>query len=120
MQRDQMPKNEAEITEKGHKRLSGTESEQLIKGKNFVGLYRPPFHYVIKFGADGTLSGENNFGTRDNGCWSIDPATGGFTVSWQKYWDDNTAFGYAVDGAIHLFDTQIGDWCTSISHEDKE
>ncbi len=117
MLHDQMPKNEAEFIQKGHKRLSGPELEALVKGKNFSGFYRPPFQYVVRIGADGTLWGENNFGTQDNGNWSIDPKTGGFTVSWQKYWDDNTAFGYAIDDVIHLFDTQTGDWRTSMLSE---
>ncbi len=117
MQHDDMPKNETEFINKGRTRLSGLELERLIKGKNFVGLYRPPFHYVINFNVDGTLAGENNFGTQDSGHWSVDLATGGFTVSWQKYWDDNTAFGYVVDGAVHLFDAQTGEWRTSMQSE---
>ncbi len=117
MQHDNMPKYEAEIAEKGHKRLSALELETLVKGNSFSGLYRPPFQYVIRIGADGSLWGENNFGTKDSGRWSIDPATGGFTVSWQNYWDANTAFGYVVDGIIHLFDAQTGDWRTSMLHE---
>ena len=117
MQHDDMPKNEAEFIEKGHKRLSGPELENLIMGMSYSGLYRPPFHYVIIIGADGTLLGKNNFGTRDSGHWSVDPATSGIAVSRQNYWDDNTAYGYAVDGAIHLFDTQTGDWRTSMLSE---
>jgi len=114
MKHDEMPKNEAEFIEKGHKRLSGPELEVLVKGKSFSGLYRPPFHYVIRIEADGTLWGENNFGTQDSGSWSIDPATGGLTVSWQNYWAANTAFGYVVAGVIHLFDKQTTDWRTSM------
>ncbi len=114
MNHEQMPTNENEIVEKGHRRLSGPELEDLVKGKKFTGLYRPPFKYIVSIDADGTLSGENNFGTKDSGRWSIDPSTGEFTVSWQNYWDANTTYGYAVEGAIHLFDIQTGNWRTSL------
>jgi len=117
MEHDALPHSVTQMQAQGIAHLSGPELRERTCGKCFVGLYRPPFHYVMQMSEGGTLWGRNNYGTEDSGHWSIDPDTGGLTVAWHGPWDAHTTHGYAVGQAIHFFDVETGDWRTSFERE---
>ena len=113
----EMPKNVTEVKHKGCELLTAQALERRISGRCFIGLYAAPFQYVIRIGADASLWGQNNYGTRGEGHWSIDTKSGAFTVNWNNGWDCNTTNGYSDGEAIHLFDAEAGLWRTTLLQE---
>ena len=116
MQHDDLPTSEAEMLRRGLTPLPGPDLLARVSGKCFTGLFRHPFLFLVRMNGDGTLWGQNNFATQDQGVWSIDPDTGAFTVSWRNYWEPHTTRGYDDNGALHLFDLS-GVWRTTFDRE---
>ncbi len=113
----EMPASVAELEQLSHAPLSGADLKARLAGKCFEGLYQPPFRFTTRIGVDGSLHGENNYGTRDQGRWSIDLGTGAYSVVWVGPWDNTTTIGYDVDGVIHMFDVQTGKWRNALFSE---
>lgn len=115
-----MPTSIAELEHQNLLPLSGADLKARLSGKCFEGLYQPPFRFTTRIGVDGSLIGENNYGTRDQGRWSIDLDTGAYSVTWVGPWDNTTTIGYDVGGIIHMFDMQTGNWRNSLIREINE
>jgi len=110
LDRAKLPASEAEMSTPP---LSGEAFRALVSGKSGMGLYLAPFSYEMRFNADGSMWGRNNYGTEDFGQWGISDS-GEMTVAWQNYWDAHTTRGYADGALLHQFDVASGDWRTSM------
>ncbi|AXX97937.1 hypothetical protein [Profundibacter amoris] len=106
-----------EMLKLGAEQRSANALQEYLAGRCFFGRWRPPFHYVICFDADGTMWGENNYGTQDRGHWGIDAQSGALSVVWQSYWENLDTLGYALNGVLHLHDVKTGAWGTSLLKE---
>ena len=103
-----------ELLTQGATPLSAHALQENLTGRCFLGRWRPPFHYVICFDVDGTMWGENNYGTQDRGQWVIDAQSGALSVVWQSYWESLNTLGYTLNGVLHLHDVKTGAWGTSL------
>jgi hypothetical protein len=116
MQKDHSLTQETIISQ-GHQRLSKQELETLTINKTVWGDYyynNEWFLYVSYINQDGTMQGENDLESYNEGRWKINQ-DGSYTVEWDGYWEDWTAFVYSVDGELMFFDTTTEKWRTTFT-----
>lgn len=117
MNREDIPHSAEAALAQGYERLTAQALKLRFVGQCFLGLYRPPFSFVMCADPTGKLWGENNYGTADQGQWAIDDASGVMTVSWQNYWDSHSTWAYSKGREIHQYDVDTGNWRSSFLRE---
>jgi len=68
--------------------------------------------YKVNSFADGTIEGQNDVGSYNEGRWKIN-SDGSMSVEWDGYWEDWTGFAYEVNKEIMFFDATTGAWRTT-------
>jgi len=113
------PQEELQITyddviNDGHTILSKEELANLIVGKTVYGNYEYNGHrkFVSYIDPDGSVNGTNDWGSYEEGEWSIGDDHI-FTVSWDGYWEDWSAYAFHIDGEVKFYEQLTGQWKTT-------
>ena len=117
MNRKDIPQSADVARDQGFERLTGAALTSRFVGYCFLGLYRAPFSFVTCFDPAGTLWGENNYGTVDQGQWVIDQKSDVMAVSWQTHWDAHSTWAYSKGKEIHQYDVDTGNWRSTMVRE---
>lgn len=94
----------------GHKQINIDDFLRRAVGKTVLGNYMLGFVFYGYMGADGSIDGENNVGTRDTGHWAVNHVGNTFLLKWHGGWVDSITRIYDIDGALHFFDRDTGAW----------
>ena len=114
MQKDHTLTRDTIISQR-HKQLTIQELKELSSNKTVRGdyFYNNEWRlYICYSNEDGTVEGENDLKSFNEGRWSVND-DGGYSVEWDGYWEDWTGFAYHVDGEIMFFDSTTGKWRTT-------
>jgi len=102
------------LLEKGYKPLTKEELSSLIIGNTVYGDYEYSGHRVFSsyMAEDGSIEGENDWGSHESGHWSIDEA-GVLSVEWNGYWEAWSGIAFQVEHEIKFYDLENGKWRTT-------
>lgn len=105
-----MELSENNIIEKGFHSLTGDELKSKISGKQVRGQYLYGYKYIGVFHANGTTEGENNVGSHHFGEYVVDKKNNTLCLLWDNGWDNTTTKAYDINGELHFFDVNSGNW----------
>ena len=119
-----MHTNQNELTladMQNHQRLTAQEISNLFNDATITArYYYANKWYIAKTNsfANGEIEGQNHVGAYNEGRWKVnDDDT--FSVAWDGYWEDWTAFGYRVDNEWMFFDTTTRKWRLTLMKVEK-
>ncbi len=107
---------ESMIKEQGHKKLTGKELHKKIINKTTWGNYLMGYRFMIFLDNEGNAEGINNVGSHNKGEWFIDMNNNTLYGKWDYSWAETTTNAYDVNGVIHFFDCDTGNWRMAITH----
>lgn len=109
--------SEDNAIQNGFTLLDVHEITKQIIGYQFLGSYLHGFKYIISINSDGSLEGKNHVGHYDIGLWVLDEINHTLSVEWQYGWDKATTKLYVKDDVINMYDSESGQWRTSLHQQ---
>ena len=103
------------MIDNAYKVLNSKDLTRIFSDTTITGNYfynNTWYKFMINSFADGTVEGQNNVGSYNEGRWQVnDDDT--MSIEWDGYWEDWTGFAYKVNDEIMFFDTTTGKWKTT-------
>jgi len=104
-----------EVVKDGCKILTAQELKEIVSGNTVTGdyFYNNEWRLYIAYSTpNGEIEGVNDLGSFVEGRWSIEE-DGKYSVEWDGYWEDWSAYAFHVDGKIKFYDSTTDKWRTS-------
>ena len=104
-----------DMINQAYKKLTAEELVAILSNTTITGKYyynNSWYKYRVNSFSDGTMEGQNDTGTYDEGRGQVND-DGSMSTEWDGYWEDWTGVAYRVNNEVIFFDTTTHKWKTT-------